>query len=329
MGYKTLLDGVKIAGLVIVASVALFFGLDSFRKNEDNLVIKKESKKEINPQSSTETLETGFEDGTTGSPIDAHESIRISQKLGPVDLPIQYEGGAPSDRYARIISDPTQTSTNNHVLHFWLKNAMIPTESSFKGRVQLNTSPNATELYQTHRMYLHPDIALYKTYPKENTWFTVQEFFMGAPWDWHKNAFRITLNIVKDAGVGKPLLFMVTGSTYNNNNGKWEPLWNQVNENYEVPIGEWLDVQIGYKQGDSSDGAFFVNIKKDGKYSSLLSVKNWTYNPKSPTPVPLTNYYPLKLYTSKTIIDHIRNNGGVAQIYWDDLKITGTVLSEI
>ena len=35
----------------------------------------------------------------------------------------------------------------------------------------------------------------------------------------------------------------------------------------------------------------------------------------------MTHWNPLKLYTSAGTVELIRNKGGVAQIYWDDLEI--------
>lgn len=62
-----------------------------------------------------------------------------------VSMPIHYEGGTQADRYAEVSSDPTEKTTNNHVLHYWLKNAAIPAEylSHYKGRLE-NCFPFAT-----------------------------------------------------------------------------------------------------------------------------------------------------------------------------------------
>jgi hypothetical protein len=90
-----------------------------------------------------------------------------------------------------------------------------------------------------------------------------------------------------------------------------------------VAIGEWLNVEVGYKQGDEDSGRFYLAVGRasDESMTTLFDVTNWTYHPQAPEPIPLTRWNPLKLYTSGEVIDHIRASGGVAQIYWDDLEL--------
>lgn len=242
-------------------------------------------------------------------------------------IPLQYEGGTVMDRHAQVIADPANGL--NNVLQFWLKEARVPgqTEGRYKGRIQLNlTKLNADLVYQRFRMYLHPDLGLYRAYPQSNSWFTVNELWAGAPWSGDAHPFRITLDIVKESGSGSPLRFAATGSVYAGGDpaaGIWQPTWRSVNRKFAVPVGEWLDMEIGYQQGNAQSGKFYLSVKRatDAAKTVVLNVKNWTYHPQAPRPVPLTHWQPLKLYTSSTIIDYIRERGGVAQIYWDDLKI--------
>jgi hypothetical protein len=242
-------------------------------------------------------------------------------------IPIQYQGGTLMDRFAQVIADPKRGG--NNVLQFWLKEARVPgqTEGRHKGRIQMNLADlNAALTYQRFRMYLHPDLALYRAYPKSNTWFTINELWAGVPWKGDEYPFRITLDIVKDRGVGSPLRFAATGSVNTGGeagSGIWESVWRSVNKDFEVPIGEWLDVELGYKQGGAQTGRFYLAVKRNSDVAKtvVLNVTNWTYHPRAPQPVPLTHWQPLKLYTSSDIIDYVRENGGVAQIYWDDLEI--------
>ena len=69
---------------------------------------------------------------TAGRPAEAHEWIRfqnLAQGPGALESPlghsIFYESGTISDRYARVIDDPT--TPGNSVLQYWLRNAAIPT----------------------------------------------------------------------------------------------------------------------------------------------------------------------------------------------------------
>ena len=134
------------------------------------------------------------------------------------------------------------------------------------------------------------------------------------------------MNIAKPAGVGKPLYFTAVAGVADGGaigKGNWKDVWGKVGSDFEIPLGEWLDVEIGYKQGNKKSGRFYMGVKreKEKRFTAVFDVKNWTYHPGSPQPVPLTNWNPIKIYTSSKIVDFIRQKSGVTQIYWDDLEI--------
>lgn len=273
-------------------------------------------------------LNVDFEEATVTPPRNRKQNnkmdvLGIKLPTGqPVEATIFYEDGNPSGRFAKIIPDPTKSG--NHVLQYWMKEAQVPGERKgrYKGRIQMNLADfEWTEAYQRYRMYLHPDLKLYRSYPGESGWFTVNELWFGASWKGHSNPFRITLGIGKESGAGKPLFFLATGEV--KEKGKWKPVWHSVNEKLAVPIGEWIDMEVGYKQGDKNTGRFRVAIKRagDAAMTPIIDVHDWTYHPRSKQPVPMTQWNPLKLYTSSSVIDFIRDQGGVAQIYYDDLTI--------
>lgn len=240
---------------------------------------------------------------------------------------IMYEGGTESDRYAKVIADPTKSG--NHVFHYWMKNSRVPDgkKGKYKGRIQMNlTKLDKTSLFQRYRLYLHPDIDLYRQYPEKNVWFGISTMWMGAKWQGHPYPFKISLNIGKPPGAGKPLYFVVGASTADGGkakHGRWKDVWAKVAPNYEIPVGEWLDIEIGYRAGNKTTGRFYMAVKsdKDKEFTTVFDVTDWTYHPDSPKPVPVTDWQPLKLYASSKVTDFIRNKGGVAQMYWDDLEI--------
>lgn len=246
---------------------------------------------------------------------------------GNLPVSIYYEGGDTSDRFAEVIPDPTKRG--NSVLHFWLKHARVGGQKSgkTKGRIQLVTGElNVSEAYQRSKMYLHPDFEHYRSFPGQNGWFTINELWFGLKWKDHPYPFRIRLEIGKQKGVGQPLRFLAFGEISTGGpvrQGTWRAVWKSINRVYEVPVGEWLDMEVGYKEGDRNTGRFFVAVKRESESSmtTVIDVHDWTYHPQAPAPVPLTVWNPLKMYTSSKIIDHVRNEGGVLQIYWDDLEI--------
>jgi hypothetical protein len=273
-------------------------------------------------------LRTGFETDTvvlSGKPT--HDILRLKLPSGQTaDVAIQYEGGTPADRHARVIDDPTKPG--NKVLEYWLKEARVPglREGREKGRIQLNlVHVNKTSFYQRVRMYLHPDLAHYRSYPKEHSFFTINELWFGVTWEGHEYPFRISLRIVKEKGV-RPLLLAASGSVNKGGpkGGRWEDLWGSVNKDFEVPVGEWLDMEVGYLQGNAQSGRFYVTVKpqSSGVRTKVLDVTNWTYHPRAPRPVPLTHWQPLKVYASEDIVDHVRKRGGAVRVYWDDLEIS-------
>jgi len=242
-------------------------------------------------------------------------------------LPIQYEGGSLSDRFAKIVPDPEQAG--NQVLQFWLKNAEVAgyKKGSKKGRVQVNIPKLREKAFVArYRMYLHPDIKHYKTYPERSGWFTISELWMGENWtNEYRYPFRISLGIAKERGVNKPLGFHVSATTdvKPGKSEKWEKNWSKVNKDFKVPLGEWIDIELGYRQGDAQTGRFYFTVKreKDTEATTIFDVTDWTYSPRAKKPIPLTTFQPLKIYTSEAIVSHIRKNGGVAQIYFDDFEI--------
>lgn len=258
---------------------------------------------------------------------DKHARLRVDRSAaGGSVLGIFYEGGSERDRYARISAAP---DGGDRVLHYWLKNARAEGQKSgrYKGRIQLNLSElQLDSVFQRYRLYLHPDLEAYRRLPRSNGWFTINELWMGARWRGHPFPFRLGIGIAKPEGVGKPLYFLAAGEVSAGGairKGKWKTIWSQVAGNFEIPLGEWLDIEMGYRQGDRSSGRFYMAVKpaSESRFTTLFDIKNWTYHPDSPQPVALSDWQPLKLYTSSRVIDFVRRGGGVTQLYFDDLEI--------
>ena len=278
----------------------------------------------VSPATGSTPLRLDFETAkvvSSGKPT--HDWLVISGPSGQTaGLPIQYEGGTAADRHARVIDDPTKPG--NKVLEYELAQGRIPGDRAgqYKGRIQLNLDgANKTSVYKRVRMYLHPDIAHYRSYPKDTGWFMLDELWFGTPWTGDKYPFRISLHIVKEKGVG-PLL-LAASATVLVGPDRWQAVWFSGNKNFEVPVGQWLDLEVAYRQGDGQHGRYVVAVTPESSRvrTMVLNVTNWTYHPQSPQPVPLKLWQPLKLYTSAEIIDHVRARGGVIRVYWDDLEI--------
>jgi len=281
---------------------------------------------------------TGFEADTVGSPTDAHIDITgVDRSVGPPNdwerdlkghpklggFKVQYQGGEPEHRYARIIDDPTREG--NRVLHYWLETPRTPAGDGFKGRIQANIFRNTglIEMYKRVRLYVHPDVEVLRDLQEAVPWFMIEELWFDPPWANGRHPFRISLHISKGAGVGAPFQFHIHGQEWDFGAERWQPtVWSETFEDYAVPTGEWLTIEPRYRMGDAGSGRIkFAVTPADGVRRPVFEITNWTYRPNAPEPIPLTDWNPLKLYTAGKTVDYIRENGGAAQIYWDDLEI--------
>ena len=77
-----------------------------------------------------------------------------------------------------------------------------------------------------------------------------------------------------------------------------------------------------YKEGDADNGRFYLAIQPDGEEKQVVfDVNRYTHNSEEPSPDGVSDFNPLKLYTSKNLIDYMNDNEKTLQIYWDDFKL--------
>ncbi len=253
---------------------------------------------------------------------------------------IQFEGGTSEDRKAQVISDPNKSG--NNVLHFWLQkpNVMGNDRQPLKGRVQMNLydNKNVKQVKMTVRMYLHPDFNYLRSYSDKMDWLTISEWWNNAGWTHESFPFRISVNIVKEnPGKSSPLVFAVHAQTSSSNKSantkkkRWdrEKVWEKINRDFAIPIGQWVTLEYGFVEGDSQNGRFFLAATAEGgKRTVIFDIKGYTYHPDDPNPDGLSHLNPLKLYTSSQVIEYVRSQGGALQILWDDLQLTACSASE-
>jgi len=247
-------------------------------------------------------------------------------------LDIQYLGGTVAERYARIVEDPTEPG--NHVLHFWLHhpNEVFANGKGRKARVQaaLYGNRGLRALCSTVRMYLHPDLDALRDWDAGFDWLTLQEYWFAPGWEGGKHPFRISLGLCHDPGAGRDLHFTVhgqpacaPGEPHQHGAPGWAvPTWSFVGRDLAVPTGIWLECRTCYRMGDAATGRFVYQVRRaGGEWLTLFDITDWTYNPRSPQPLPLWGWNPMKLYTSSALIERVRERGGTAQIYWDDFAV--------
>ncbi|MGZ5133670.1 MAG: hypothetical protein ACXWCG_00915 [Flavitalea sp.] len=236
---------------------------------------------------------------------------------------LQYQGGDSTMRFARIIPEPGRQ--NNHVLHFWLKE---PNVGGSKGRIQGNLYGNQglREFFQSVRIYLHDDFNTVRSFPKTVHWLTIAEFWNNITWNQTVPfRFRITLGIGKPVASVSDLYFILDAEDcelFPDDRQKYSTVWAETNKDVKVPIGKWFTMEYYYKEGDNQNGRFYMAITPENEVRKIIfDVRKITHNTQDPSPDGVSDFNPLKLYTSRELIQHMNNNGKTLQMYWDDFKL--------
>ncbi len=262
--------------------------------------------------------------GTDNSFSDHNDWIQdldLNPKIG--NFNIQYQGGDDSQRYAKITPDP-EKSTNN-VLQFWLNE---PNVDGHKGRIQANLYGNTgmTEFYQSERIFLSSDFEAVRTYPDVINWLTIAEFWNNITWDTDvPYGFRITLTLSKPIETESDLYFTVEAQDcklFNDGSQEYTTIWTKTNYKVKVPIGKWFTLEYYYKEGNSSKGKFYLAMTTEsGETEDIFTLTRFTHNSSDPDPDGVTDFNPMKLYTSDDLINWVNSKGKTLQIFWDDFEL--------
>jgi hypothetical protein len=236
---------------------------------------------------------------------------------------LQYQGGDSTQRFAKIIPEPGNPS--NHVLHFWLNE---PNVSGSKGRIQGNIYGNngLHEFYQSVRVFLPEDINTVRKYPDKITWLTIAEFWNNITWNQDvPYRFRITLGMGKPVPEESDLYFILDAQDcelFEDGKQKYSTIWSEINRDVAIPIGKWFKMDYYYKEGNAETGRFYLAITPEGEKTKVIfDLKKITHNTQDANPDGVGDFNPIKLYTSKGLIDFMRSKGKTLQIFWDDFKL--------
>jgi hypothetical protein len=255
----------------------------------------------------TRVVATDFSDAAISTGSGTHDLLAIGSSLV---LPIQYEAGTRSDAWSAIAGE---------ALEFHLRNAVIPAAGgTTKGRVQLVLADvGKIDVYQRFRMRFGEGFNALRTYPgvfgEGGKFLTICEHFAGADWlgQWSN---KVSLNIAKDAGVGQPL-HLTAWCLELGFFGSWSRIWMQHNRVVTLPVGEWLDIAIGYRSSRAkTTGRFWLDMNG----VRVLDVTGRTQHPWGPI---LTHWHPLKIYTGGELAHYARDAGSPLRIDWDDLEL--------
>jgi hypothetical protein len=99
-------------------------------------------------------------------------------------------------------------------------------------------------------------------------------------------------------------------------------IWSEKNNNIKVPVSKWFTLDLYYKEGNSSTGKFYLSMTPEGGMKQVIfDLTKFTHNTEDPHPVGVGDFNPIKLYTSKGLIDFMKSQGKTLQIFWDDYKL--------
>lgn len=239
---------------------------------------------------------------------------------------IQYQGGDIEKRWARIVSQSSQEESN--ALHFGLKTPYADKKNQeLKGRVQMVLSNNQGihNVNVNVGMKLSQDFSVLYSYHSKNRWLTISEWWNNGGWSGDSYPFRITVDLVKpeEGIIATALHFSIRAEVLDTELNKFVKVWHQTNEEFNVPIGRWVELDYNFVEGDAETGRFVMfATPENGKKVTIFSVGNYTHHPDDPSPDGLQDINPIKLYTSGKIIEHFTQNNKVLSVFWDNLNIT-------
>ena len=243
-------------------------------------------------------------------------------------LSINFTGGDNSQRFAKIIPEPG--NPDNHVMHFQLNEGWLNGRSRL-ARAQFDLYGIRTglkEFYQTIRIFLPEDMRVVGRYPQPIHWLSILEIWNNITWSPSvPYGFRVTLGLGKSTGEASDLNFILDAENcelFENGRQRYTKVWVDKNLEIKVPIGEWFTMHYYFKEGNAEQGRFItvIETKKQGR-QTVFDITNFTHNTNDPAPDGVTEFNPLKWYTSMDLANFMKEQGKSLQIYWDDFKLYG------
>lgn len=262
-------------------------------------------------------------------PNDWVEDFKKSPNLGKFSL--QYQGADTTKRFARIVPEPD--NPENHVLHFRINEPWVNSKGSNLARIQANIYESSDKkvegikvLYQTVRLFLHEDMTILKSYHAKIHWLTIMEVWNNHGWVDDPYPFRMTVGMGKPSSAKNGLYFMVDAEDYNyrtaSTRGGYTKIWNEMNTQIEIPVGKWITLEYYIKEGNDQSGRFYMTMTPEGGEKSVIfDIRNFTHNTKDLDPQGITLWNPMKLYTSRDLVNFVKSEGKSLQIYYDDFEV--------
>jgi hypothetical protein len=237
----------------------------------------------------------------------------------------QIQSGSYNPEWSKvdIITEPGKT---NQVLRYWMQSPNEAVNAAYGGKFRIQTgligNQGLREFSYQVRLFLTDDWLELTQRAEPMEWFIVQEFWNNANWTREAYPFRIHLVIHKDAGVNAPLHFGIEAEAAERTGGKMNKVWvAPMNTTFAVPIGRWMEMNVYLKEGDREQGRYHLTVKPEGEKPVMVyDVRNFTHHPDDPAPDGFAQINPMKGYSHRDNILHVKSHGKALQFYWDDFR---------
>ncbi len=244
----------------------------------------------------------------------------LEGRSGMGEFSLQYQGGDSTQRLARITEDPGQSG--NHVLQYWMRRPNVDIDKAYGGkfRIQSNLYGNQGlhEFSYRVRMYLSRDWQLLVDREEEMGWFILAEYWNNAGWTGEDHVFRMHLTINKDIGRDNPLYFGISAQT---KPGSWTDYWHAENRSFLIPLEEWINLDVFFREGDRGTGRFRLLVTDPAdSIHTIFDIRDFTHHPEDPGPDGMKHLNPMKGYSHRDNIIRVNEAGGILQILWDDFE---------
>ena len=232
------------------------------------------------------------------------------------------DSGTSADRLVELVPDPEDPG--NQVLEYWIKNATNPIQVApySKGRIQANLYNNGgfEDFTYSIRWYVPTDFDVLKARQEQMPWMIVFEYWNNVDWRGEGFEFRVNVQLTKPSGIGQPFRLRAHSQKIIG----WVDVWEEINNVFEVPTGQWMTVNIQYCVGDDQSGNFYMDITPDGGTKEVIfDIVNYTHHPDDTAPNGVRDLNPFKLYCHKDNVDLVKNDstGEYLHFYWDDFEL--------
>ena len=227
--------------------------------------------------------------------------------------------GDASTRGVELVPDPQNFA--NQVLRFWI---LQPNDGvGTKGRIQADcwSDPGGfRNLHYSVRLYLPgDDFTAIMNLARAVNWFTLMEFWNHSPPA--PESFRVTVDLEKPVTHFGVLRFGVRSESYDASASTYNRITSHVNTSFVVPVDKWMTLEINLAEGDETTGRFYMAVTPEGEERVIVFDEILRTYHTDLVPNGMHYFQPMKLYTYDWLIDDLRNQGKLTQVYWDDFAI--------